>query len=102
MDDLIDAIRAAVATGASDEVRTAGASACRTILAALEATPGQPMAAPDAPSVPAPLAAVVAALRGMPPEQLLDTAIARLKAALPDAQMSPPVRFHLVPIGGKR
>src|SRR5262245_53693896 len=43
MDNLLDSIRAAVAPGASDETRASGASACRTILTALEAKAGEPL-----------------------------------------------------------
>ena len=45
MDDMLEAIRAAIAPDATDEARAAGATACRTILAALEGTPGQSPAA---------------------------------------------------------
>lgn len=75
-------------------------------LIALEAKPGEPLAAAvelAAPSASAPpLAAMVGALRGMPPDQLIDLAIARLLAALPaDAALLPQVssvRFQLVPV----
>jgi len=39
----------------------------------------------------------------MPPEQLLDLAIARLKAALPaGAEVTPvaPLKFHILPVAG--
>lgn len=111
MDELIEAIRTATSAGATDEARAAGANACRAILAALVATPGEPLAQPP-PVAPAnavqspiaaapPIAAFVSALRGMPPEQLLDLAIERLRAALPkDATVPPvePVRFQMIPI----
>ncbi len=107
METLIEAIRNAVATDAGDDVRKAGANACRTILIALEAKPGEPLAAavelasPSASAPPPPLAAMVGALRGMPPDQLIDLAIARLRAALPADEALPqvsPVRFQLVPV----
>lgn len=44
METLIDAIRLSIASDASVEARTAGARACRTILAALEAKAGEPLA----------------------------------------------------------
>ena len=97
MTELIEAIRLAVAEGASDDARAAGVSACRTILAALDASVGEPLAAPGVP----PIAAAVAAFRGMSPEQLLDLAIARLKAALPastEAQREAALKLPLVPI----
>ncbi|MDQ3301487.1 MAG: hypothetical protein M3619_33315 [Myxococcota bacterium] len=105
MENLIEAIRNAVVADAGDDARKAGAHACRTILLALEAKPGEPLAtavelaAPSA-SVP-PLAAMAGALRGMPPDQLIDLAIARLRAALPAGAPLPqvsPVRFSLVPV----
>ncbi|MEZ4362173.1 MAG: hypothetical protein R3B48_18440 [Kofleriaceae bacterium] len=50
------------------------------------------------------VAAIVASLRSVPPEQLLDLAIERLRAALPPdggrapRPLAPPVRFQLVPV----
>lgn len=104
MNELIEAIRAATAQDATDEARHAGATACRTILAALAATPGESLAAPDVaasdPATPASsVAMAMSALRGMPPDQLLDLAIARLRAALPAEAAPPPPRpmkFHIV------
>jgi hypothetical protein len=75
MDDLLEAIRAAVASEATTEHKVAGAQACRTILAALEAEAGQPMPLPGAPQ-PNPLGSI-------DPSQALDLLIARLRAALP-------------------
>jgi hypothetical protein len=102
MENLIESIRAALTPEASSEARAAGAAACRTILAALEAVPGQPMPAativtPDASKI----ASAVAMLRGVPPEQLLDLAIAKLRAALPagtDVPAVQPLKFQIVPI----
>ena len=89
METHIEAIRAALGPESSDERRAAGVTSCRAILAALEATPGRPLALPSAPAVPRPaIAELVLALRGMPHEQLLDVAIGRLRALVPDA---PPV-----------
>ncbi|MBV8758682.1 MAG: hypothetical protein JO257_15455 [Deltaproteobacteria bacterium] len=100
MVDLIEAIRVAVAPDATPEARVAGATACRAILTALEATPGEPMtAAPVAP--PTPVTAIVGALRGVPPDQLLDLAIAKLRSMLPaDAKIEPitPLKFIHVPV----
>ena len=100
MDQLIEAIRAAVAPSASPEARAAGAHACRTILAALDAPSGQPLATP-VPIPASPIATIVGALRGVPPDQLLDLAIAKLRAALPAGTDVAPVRpfnFHKVPV----
>ena len=93
MDALIEAIRAASVAGASDEARAAGAQACRTILTALEAKPGQPLAAPAAADV----AALVASVSGIPVDQLLDLAIARLRAMVP-ADSAPPVARLTIPL----
>jgi hypothetical protein len=103
MENLIESIKNALAPGVSDEVRMAGVQACRTILIALETPAGEPMAAPTVPTATAieptaPLHAAVAALRGLPPEQLLDLAIARLKAALPPGAEAPQVRRLNVPL----
>src|SRR5262245_20336165 len=101
METLIDAIRAAISDGAPPEARTAGASACRTILAALEAKAGQPIAAPtpvsQSPATAPPIAAIGAALRGLPADQLLDLAIAKLRAMVP-ADQQPAVRGIQIPI----
>src|ERR1700689_3583592 len=103
MDTLIESIRAAVVADANPEARAAGAAACRTILAALDGIAGEPMTAAAAP--PSPIAAVVSSLRGVPPDQLLDLAIARLRAALPTGTEVPrvePLKFHLIPLPGRR
>ena len=102
MDQLLETIRTATATEATDEARAAGAHACRTILTALEAKPGQPLT--THPQDASPMQTIVATLRGVPPEQLLDLAIARLRAALPaGTEVTPvaPVTFHILPLGGR-
>ena len=98
MENIVESIRAAIASGATPETRAAGATACRAILAALESTPGQPLAAATAPA-PSQIATALAALRGAPAEQLLDLAIARLRAALPPGTEVPavtPLKFQLI------
>lgn len=102
MDNLLESIRAAVAADASPEARAAGASACRTFLTALEGTVGQPLGAIVAtpPMVP-PIADIVAALRGVPSDQLLDLAISKMRAALPTGTDVPKVRpldFRLITV----
>lgn len=105
MDTLIDAIRLSIANDASVEARTAGVHACRTILAALEAKAGEPLA--PTPVAATPLQAIVGALRTMPLDQLLDLAITKLTAVLPPGTEVPPmhaVRIPLAPVaplGGK-
>ncbi len=108
METMIEAIRVAVQSDASDEAKHQGALACRAILTALEAKPGEPLGAPSDASTTSPpigppqVAAIIGALRGMSPEQLLDLAITRLRAALPADATAPtvaPVRFQILPIG---
>src|SRR5688572_33423780 len=122
METLIESIRVAVQSDATDDAKHQGALACRTILTALEAKAGEPLvpptpaptdattivqsdqtATPAAPPIgPQQVAAIVGALRGLPPDQFLDLAIARLRAALPSEAARPtvaPVRFQIIPIG---
>jgi hypothetical protein len=103
MENLIESIKSALASDASEEARLAGVQACRTILTALETPAGEPMGTATVSSSAAiepssPLQAAVAALRGLPPDQLLDLAIARLKAALPAGAEAPQVRRLNVPL----
>lgn len=100
MDTLIETIRTATANEATDEQRAAGAHACRTLLTALEAKAGQPMAA-AAPTPTSQIETIAAVVRGMPVDQLLDVAITRLRAALPagtEPSTVKPIAFHIVPI----
>lgn len=90
-DELMAAIRTALAADASPEARATGASACRAILRGLE--PAQPRnAAP--PSSPAsmlagtPLGAALGALNSIPREQILEYLVSGLRAVL--GQGSPP------------
>lgn len=115
MENLLESIRAATAPDATEDARAAGAKACRTLLTALEAKAGEPMApAVQSPTSPgsAPVTAtaianVVAALGQLPPEQLLDLAIARLRAALPaggEGVAPVPLKFQIVQlprVGGR-
>jgi len=70
MSELIDAIRAAIAQGATAEQKAIGAQACRAILTALDAEPGKPLVLPGAPK-PHPLS-------GITIDQALELDIARL------------------------
>jgi hypothetical protein len=86
---IIVAVRGAFAADATTEARAAGAHACRAVLAVLE-----PAVQPNAP-VQLNAAAVmqaVTALRGVPADQLLDLAIAKLRGALPAGVQTEPVR----------
>ncbi len=50
MHELMNVLSAAMAPGSTSEQRAAAAGLCRTLLLALEATPGQPLAAASAPT----------------------------------------------------
>ena len=97
MQDLIDAIKAAVASGATTEQKAAGVQACRTIVAALDAEPGKPLVPPIA------LPAMTATRPTL--DQVLDLAIARLTtianardvAAVPTAPKVSAVRDNCRP-----
>ncbi len=102
MENLLESIRIALAPDASADTRGAGVAACRTVIAALESVPGQPIAAaafipPDASQI----ANALAMLRGVPPDQLLDLAIAKLRAALPagtEVPQAQPLKFQIIPV----
>ena len=96
MENLIESIKAALNPEATDDTREAGVVACRMILTALKATAGQPLAAPP---VETPAQVVASMVRGMPMDQLMDLAIARLKAALPkDAEVPLATRTLAIPM----
>jgi|SRR6185503_7799820 len=104
---MIASIRSAVAPNASPQARTAGASACRSILTVLEAKPGQPLAtAPPAPTQPqSPLASLLSQpglltqLAAMSREQLLDLLkqVTGAASQRPQPATGAP-RFHLIQI----
>ena len=96
MDELIDKMKAGMASDASPEARAAGAAACRCVLAMIDPQP--------APSVPANLVPqVVGMLKGMDLDQLLGVAVDRLRALNAARGDIPPAKprsiaFQLVPI----
>jgi len=103
LDDLIAAIRTAVAPGASAETRAVGTTACRSILTVLQAKAGQPLtAAPStAPIATSPLAAMLSQLAAMPREQMLEFITNFLRTRLPQGTQTQVVagpRFHLIQI----
>jgi hypothetical protein len=102
MEALIESIRAALAPEASPEARTSGAEACHRILTALEPAGGAVAGTAATPDL---IATIAAAVRGMSADQLLDVAIAKLRAVVP-AGTEPlavaPLKFHLVPIPGAK
>jgi hypothetical protein len=77
-----------------------GASVPASAPAPMPGTPAS-SASPPPPLDPAAIASVFASLGKLPPEQLLDLAIARLRAALPAGATVPapsPIRFQLIPL----
>lgn len=104
----LDVVHRGLAPDADDASRALARTACRELLAALgEPQPAPALAAPPAPVPTTPIAAIVETLRKLSPDQLLDLAIRRLRAALPsDAPApAPETRFQLVQIplpGGVR
>jgi hypothetical protein len=99
---IIESIRVAVAADATAEARAAGVVACRTILAALEPKPSEPLATPTITNA-SPVATAIAALRGMPTEQLFELAIAKLRTMVPDGATvarAVPIQFKFVPCPG--
>jgi len=100
---LIASIRIAVSPDASAEARAVGATACRSILAALEAKAGQPLTAapPTATSATSPLAAMLAQLAAMPRQQMLEFITNFLRTKLPQGTqplVAAGPRFHLIEI----
>ena len=71
MTDLLDCIRIALTEGATPEQKQAGAAACCAAYAALSPPPGVPLTVPHAPRV------------GVNVDQVLDVAIAKLRAMVP-------------------
>ncbi|MDQ3370157.1 MAG: hypothetical protein M3680_32465 [Myxococcota bacterium] len=84
MQEIIEVIRAAVTTGATNEQKAAGVRACRTIIAALDTEPGKPIELPG-------LLATSLATRPTL-DQMLDLAITRLAtiANARDTAVAPP------------
>ena len=107
---LIGSIRAAVSPSASAEARTAGASACRSILTVLEAKPGQLLATAPPRTLPTAQASPLAALLSQPgllsklAAMSRDELIALLKqitGAMPAPSTHPTTaapRFHLIEV----
>ncbi len=77
MNDLIEIIRAATTDGATDEQKRAAATACRHLATAFDTQPGRPLAPPAPPSP-------LAMLGQLNIDQVLDLAIAKLRAKLGD------------------
>ena len=82
MDQLIDTIRAATASGASTDQKAAGVLACRTIIAALDTEPGKPIVLPGTPSASQPAARVSL-------DEVLDMMITKLTMIANEHDKSP-------------
>ena len=80
METLIDQIRAALADDANDDAHQAGATACRSVLASLEAKRPSVRSVGELPAL--------MALRTTPRVQLLDHVIAKLRAMQPEPASS--------------
>ena len=89
MESALDTLRAALAAGATADARAAGAVACRAMLAALEAAPGQPLpVAPPTPITDASPAAIPMSLAGLSLDQVLDLAIGKMRSMLPPEKLA--------------
>lgn len=77
LDDLITAIRSALAQDAAADARSAGAIACRAILSVLE-PPAPRAAVPAAPS--SPIGAALGAIGSIPREQVLEFVMGGLRS----------------------
>ena len=86
MENVIEAIRASLAADATPEAREAGIQACRAVLAALGAKPGEQLGAPRQIDVGPTAHAIAAVIRSTPPDQLMDLLITKLRGAVPDAK----------------
>lgn len=73
MNPLLEPLEHALAADASTDMKQAGATACRAILAALEAEPGKPITVAGVPPRP------VSPLAGLNSDQIFDAVIARLR-----------------------
>ncbi len=91
MQELIESIRAAVASGANTEQKAAGVTACRTILTALDTEPGKPLA-PALPPIVVPNASPLQGLSKLSLDQMLDLLIARLTMVANAQAVNQPTR----------
>jgi hypothetical protein len=91
MQELIESIRAAVASGANTEHKAAGVTACRTILTALDTEPGKPLA-PALPPIVVPSASPLQGLSKLSLDQMLDLLIARLSMVANAREANQPTR----------
>ena len=78
MNELIEAIRTAVAEGATTEQKAVGVQACRTIAAALDTEPGRPLVLPGV--------SPVQTTSRVSIDQVLDLMIARLSLVAKESE----------------
>jgi hypothetical protein len=81
MNELIEAIRTAVAEGATTEQKAVGVQACRTIAAALDTEPGRPLVLPGV--------SPVQTTSRVSIDQVLDLMIARLSLVAKESEHEP-------------
>ncbi len=99
MESALDTLRTALADGATAEQRAAGITTCRAMLAALEASPGQPL--PVAPPAATPSSGMPTSLAGLTLDQVLDLAIGKMRSMLPPDKLAatqpnqPPLAIQL-------
>lgn len=96
IDQTLATIRAALTADATPEARAAGTNACRAIIATLDVA-GAPQSTSQSALNPAAIASAITALRGVPPDQLLDLAIAKLRGALPTGTQVGPTNAFKMP-----
>jgi hypothetical protein len=99
IDDLVSAIRTALAPDAPSEARTSAANACRVILRGLEPAGmrnGAPIATPASTLAGTPLGAALGALGSIPREQILEFLVTGLRAVL--TQTAPVYRGRPAPV----
>lgn len=99
MQDVINIVQRAYAPDATAQDRTAGVAACRALLADLEPVTEAPT---PSQSPIAGIAELAAVLRGMPMEQILDMAIVKLRAAVPDVAQAPRAEALSIPFVATR
>jgi hypothetical protein len=103
IEELVSAIRTALASEASADARSAGVTACRAILRTLEpsATRNGPMLAPTSPLAGSPIGAALGALGSIPREQVVGFLVTGLRSVFGQGASptyrSPPARPPAAP-----
>ena len=94
MQELIEAIRVAVATDASAEQKAVGVQACRTVATALDTEPGKPILLPGTPP---PAATSLVSV-----DQMLDLVISRLTTIATERDAQPVAAPTVAAVRGLR